>query len=542
MSSARPAPPRVLNVDCPPTEAPSGCPPDARPWVLLTAILGSSLAFLDGSVLQIALPRIQTDFQSSLAMMQWVHNGYLLMLSALLLPAGAAGDLFGRRRVFGAGVLLFTLASAWCGFARTAEELVIARTLQGLGGALLVPNSLALVSAHFPAAERGRAIGTWAAFAAVTTAAGPPLGGFLMDVLSWRYVFFLNIPVAALTLAVLLSRVPETGRLQKRKALDAPGALLAAAMLGTLTYALIESSEAGLREPRVLLAFAAAPLLLLAYIRQERRAADPMTPLEVFRCVPFVGANALTLTLYFAMSGVFFLTGFYMIQVHGYSGAEAGLATAPFPILLMALSRWSGRLMDRVGPRTPLMLGSLITAIACVLFARVGLNDSYWVGFLPAFVALGLGMATAVAPLTTTVLNSLSAELSGVASGLNNAVSRVAGLLAVALLGALALALFQGALERGLEASPLGWEDLPPGVLEQMAAAQYPAQISAERKQELQSLVNAAFASSYASVMLVCAAAALAAAACAWFWIRPDREDSAAGASDLKGAASPGGD
>lgn len=413
--------------------------------VLAATILGSSMAFIDGSVVNVALPAIQAGFGSGVAAMQWVVNAYLLSLGALVLLGGALGDRVGRVRVFMAGVALFTAASLACGLAPGAAALIAARAVQGVGAALLVPGSLAIIGAAFPAAERGAAIGTWSGVGALTTALGPVLGGWLVDAASWRAIFLINLPLAAATLwlarGIAESRdAPAAGALAEAGAPDWPGALLLAAGLGALTYGFIEAPSHGFASGPVLLFLAAGLALLAGFAVQERRAASPMVPLQVFRNRVFSGANGLTLLLYFALSGVLFFLPFTLIQVHGYSATAAGAALLPLSVLLGGLSRPVGRLSQRIGARPLLVAGPLLAGLGFALLAMRAGDGRYWTGVLPGMAALAAGMTLAVAPLTTTVMGAVPPEHSGVASGINNAVARVAGLLAVAVLGVLGAA------------------------------------------------------------------------------------------------------
>jgi EmrB/QacA subfamily drug resistance transporter len=405
--------------------------------VLVVTILGSSMAFIDGTVVNVALPAIQRSFAASLTDLQWVVEAYALFLSSLLLIGGSLGDVYGRARLFAIGVVLFAAASAACGFAASINQLIAARAAQGVGAALLVPESLAILSASFPPSTRGAAIGTWSGFSAITSAGGPVLGGWLVDHVSWRAAFFINIPIAALVLLILGSKIGAVGRRGRSSSLDAVGSILITLALGLLVVALLHSPARGWRDPFIAVLVAGSAVAFVLFVRTESRVASPIVPLRMFRSADFAGANALTFLLYGSLGACFFFLPLNLIQIQGYSATAAGAATLPMIVLMFALSRWSGGLVAKYGSRRPLVLGPLVAGGGYLMFAMMGVGRSYWTTVFPAVVTLGAGMALTVAPLTTTVMAAADDVHAGTASGINNAVARIAGLIAIAALGIL---------------------------------------------------------------------------------------------------------
>lgn len=416
------------------------CAEHARPKVLAATILGSGLAFLNSSTVNVTMPAMQVGLDASAADVQWILNGYALMLAALILVGGSAGDHFGLRRVFLLGIAIFTATSIWCGLAPDTTQLIAARVAQGIGGALVIPNSLAIIARSYPKNERGKAIGTWAGFAALTAAAGPLLGGWLVDLFSWRAVFFIAVPVAGVAAFLTMRSMPALGPQGDPTRLDIGGAILATIGLGGVTYGLIEGTDRGFAEPVILGTLALGVASLLLFLRRESRIDHPMMPLGLFRSSTFSGANILTLLLYFALGGVFFLLPFLLIEVYGFSPTATGAAFLPFTLVMGGLSRWSGGLIERFGAKKPLVIGPILTGLGYLAMVLPGPDTSFFIGLMPALLLVGIGMTIAVAPLTTVVMSTAEDELSGVASGINNAVARVAGLFAVAVLGAIALA------------------------------------------------------------------------------------------------------
>jgi len=490
-----------------------------RRWILAATILGSSMAMIDGTVVNIALPALQATLGATIADVQWVFEAYDLFLAALMLTGGAMGDLFGRRRVFVIGVAIFTAGSIACGLAPAIGALIAFRGLQGIGAALMVPGSLAIISASFPDKERGKAIGTWSAFTSITMVIGPLVGGAFIDQISWRAIFFINAPIAAIVIYLTWRHVPES-REGKRRKLDLAGAALATFGLGALVYALIESSALGFTHPNIIAGFAAAFVLLAAFVAVEWRSASPMLPLALFRSPEFCGANLLTLFLYAALAGCLFFVPLNLIQLQGFGATQAGAAMIPTVLVLSVLSRWAGGLADRIGPRLLLIVGPLIAAAGFALFVLPGIDAGYWTGFFPAFVVLGLGMAITVAPLTTTVMTSVDRAHSGIASGINNAIAEAAGMLAVAAFGMAMSHAFDAELERRLQGAKVTAEvrEQIRGQQAKLAAIEIPEALDATQRRAVQQAIGESFVAGFRLVMLLGAALAVLSAIFSW-WI-----------------------
>lgn len=500
------------------------CEEQAKPWVLAAAILGSSIAFINGSVVNVALPAIQSGLSATVADMQWVINSYALILGALVLTGGSAGDHYGRRKIFNAGILLFMIASVWCGLAANVNQLIIARVVQGIGGALLIPSSLAIISATFDSNQRGKAIGTWSGFSALTTALGPVLGGWMVDTFSWRPVFYLNIPLALLALIISVWKVPESRDATNQSGLDWWGALLATTGLAGLCYGLIKVSDSGFGSWQVLITLIGGILILGIFLWVEFAESDPMMPPKLFRSATFSGANLLTFFLYFALSGVFFFLPFNLIQVQGYSAAMAGAAFLPFTLIMGLLSRWSGGLIEKYGPKLPLIVGPIITAIGFLMLAIPGKGGTYWTTFFPGMTVIGLGMAGSVAPLTTTVMSAVSQDEAGTASGINNAVSRVSGMLSVAVLGVVAIWVFGDQLSELMNRAGIA-SHIQSQVLAQtsnLATTEAPSGVSSDIQQQISQFVDLSFIASFRFVMYLSAGLALSSAAVSWWMIEEE--------------------
>ena len=406
-------------------------------WVLAIAVLGSGLALLDSTVVNVALPDIGRDLHASTSTLQWILNGYLLTLASLILLGGSLGDRYGRRRIFVFGTTLFTASSLLCAIAPNAELLVAARLLQGVGGALLTPGSLAMIESSFRPADRSRAIGAWSGLGGVAAALGPLVGGYLVGAVSWRAIFLINLPIGVFVVLMAPRHVPETRDPTASGHLDFPGAVLAALGLAGVTYALIEAPGQGL-SPSILLTGIGGLAAFAAFLATERRSANPMLPLSMFSSRQFSAANGVTFVVYAALGGVFFLLVSFLQISLGYSPIEAGAASLPITALMLLLSARSGALAQRIGARIPLTVGPLVIAAGLLLMSRIQVGDSYVSSVLPAVIVFGLGLTLVVAPVTATVLAAADERHSGMASGVNNAVARVAGLLAVAVLPVIA--------------------------------------------------------------------------------------------------------
>lgn len=497
------------------------CSSASRHWTLLAAILGSGMAFIDGTVVNVALPAIQRELGATASDAQWIIESYALFLGSLLLVGGALGDRFGRRRIFMIGIALFTLASIGCSLSGTVNLLIATRAVQGVGAALLVPGSLALISATFPQSERGAAIGTWSAFTGITAAIGPVLGGFLIDHYSWIWAFLVNAPIGIVLLVLCAAKVPESRGSDDHAAVDIPGACLVTIGLAGVVFAFIEAPFRGWANTPVWMAAVIGVLALLCFVWVEARSAAPMLPLALFREHDFAGANVLTLLLYAALGGSLYFLPLDLIQVQGYEATEAGAALLPFIVIVFALSRWAGSLVDRFGPKLPLVVGPSIAAAGFALFALPSTNGGYWTAFFPAICILGLGMSVTVAPLTTTVMNAVSQELAGTASGINNAVSRVAALLAVALFGIVLAVAFKSHLNRELAAlnAPADLVSAITAQREKLAGIVIPTGYPAGMTDGVKHVIGMSFVAGFRWVMLIAAALALLSALSAWIFI-----------------------
>lgn len=485
----------------------------AGTWVLFATISASSMAFIGQSALNVALPTIQEDLGASGADLLWIVNAFQLLLGALILVGGSLGDHYGRKRVYMIGIVVFTLASVACGFAPTTEILIAARAVQGVGGALMVPGSLAIVSAFFDSKERGQAIGTWSAFTTMTSVLGPVLGGVLAEAGLWRMVFFINVPLAIGALYALVTHVPESRDEEAPEQLDIPGAVLVTLGLAGIVYSATEIGRVGLggfQDPVLMGTLVGGILALVAFVFVELRSDHPLMSLTLFKSKTFSGANLLTLFLYGALGGALFFLPLNLVQVQGYRESLAGFAQLPFTVLLIVMSRWAGGLVETRGPRLPLIIGPTIVGFGFLGLGFVGITDGasdYWTTFFPWLVVFGFGMGLVVAPLTTSVMGSVPQHSSGVASGINNAISRSAGVLAVAVLGGVALVSFSGNLMS--QADELALEGKAEKVLEveaaDLAAATPPDRLPKEQSIAVEEAVSTAFIDTFNLIMFIAA-------------------------------------
>ncbi|WP_263377386.1 MFS transporter [Granulicella paludicola] len=480
--------------------------------VLFAAILGSGMVFLDGTVVNLAIPSLQSAFRSNFSAVQWVIEAYTLTLASLLLTGGALGDRYGRRRTYVFGAALFALSSIACGLSVNSVELIGARAIQGVGGALLVPGSLALITSAYPEDVRGRAIGTWSAFSAITTAVGPVAGGWLIQHVSWRWIFFLNAPIAVAVWLLCLA-MGESHDDAGPRAMNWRGAALTIISMGSLTYALIEWPVDA--RHRLLVSLAVVGIAALAgLLTLERKTVDPLIPAEVLHSRNFSGANALTFLVYGPLSAMLFFIPLDLIQAQHYSAIVAGAAFSPFVVIMMIFSRSAGKLVERYGARLPLTLGSLIVALGYILFSMLPQDGRYWTSFFPAVLVTSIGMTLVVSPLTTTIMNSAPREHAGIASGINNAVSRLASLLAVAFFSALLLAVFVRRLDQQLALLPI-----PPGEAAEVLASRF--QLAAIKSTDplVQRAVLASFIHAYKLVLWWMAASLAGAAVIGYLFI-----------------------
>lgn len=479
------------------------------------------MVFVDGSVVNVALPVVQQELRATITQVQWVVEAYVLFLASLLLAGGSLSDRLGRQPSFAAGIGVFTLASLGCGFAPDVQTLIVARAGQGIGGALLVPSSLALLRAAFSDQQRGRAVGAWSSGIAISSALGLVLGGWIVDHGSWRWVFFLNVPLAVVVLNIVYWRIPESAANTPVGRLDWPGALLVTLGLGSLVYGLLEAPHLGFHHPFVFGALALSGGVLGGFILVERYSPAPMLPLNLFRSRTFCGVHLFTLLLYAALGGTFFFLPFSLIQVHGYSATQAGAAFLPMSAIMFTGSRWAGGLVARYGARRPLLIGPCIAASGYAVLALLGHESHYWSHFFPGLVGVATGMMITVAPLTTAVLGAVAEQHAGLASGLNSAVSRTASLLAVAVLGIVAVSVFNTQLDQRLEGLqvPVQIRHQLDAERVKLAAAQVPAGLGDQLRSALERAIDDSFVTSFRWVMAIASGLALLGAGSVWWMI-----------------------
>jgi EmrB/QacA subfamily drug resistance transporter len=486
-------------------------------WVLFATISASSMAFIGGSALNVALPAIQRELGASGADLLWIVNSYALLLASLILVGGSLGDHYGRKRIYMIGIGIFAITSFICGIAPSTEILIISRIMQGIGGAMMIPGSLAIVSAYFDDSKRGWAIGIWSAFTMMTSMAGPVLGGVLAENGLWRFVFFINIPLGIVALRALIVYVPESYDEEASKELDFLGAILATLGLAGFTFGFIEGPQRGFDDPVILLSIIGGLIALLAFIWDEKRSDHPMMPLRLFKSKTFSGANILTLLLYGALGGVLFFLPLNLIQVQSYSESAAGFSLLPMMILMVGLSFVMGSVVDRYGSRIPLIIGPLLVSVAFVLLSTIGITsgqDAYWTTFFPAICVFGVGMGITVAPLTTSVMGSVPQHNAGIASGINNAMSRSSQVLAVAIMGGIALLLFNQALlsDPMILELPQNEQDTLAAESANLAGTSAPDTLSAESQDDVRQVIKEAFTETFSVIMLIAAGMSFASA------------------------------
>lgn len=506
-------------------------------WVLVATILGSCMSYIDTTVIYIALPVVQNELNATVVQTQWIVEAYVLFQAALILVGGSLGDRFGRRRIFAIGIVIFSLASALCGLAQSPNFLILARILQALGGALLGPSSLAIITAYFDESRRGRAIGAWSGASAITVALGPVIGALIVQNASWRWLFLINIPIGIITLIVLFMHVPESQDEHASGKLDWRGAVLATIGLGGITFGLIESSNYGFFHPLVIGSLVLGVAALALFIYTQRRVESPLLPLTLFKSSTFSGANLLTLLIYGAINGLIFFLPFNLIQIQHYDLLQAGIGFLPLPIIVGAFSGWAGTLVSRFGAKIPLIIGPLVVAVAFLLFGRAGLEANFWVSFFPAVVVLAIGMTILLAPLTTTVMSSAPMRLSGTASGINTAINSSSNVLAVAILGVVALGVFTHSINGRLDTMQLpaqAGQDIEVERVK-LANAQAPDSVPVEQREEVDTVFHLAFIDAFRVLMYICAGLAATGAVVSYFMIEGKAEGEARLKREMEG-------
>ncbi len=482
----------------------------AGKWIMVSTILASSMAFIDATALNVVLPSLQKSLKATGTDLFWILNAYLLMLASLMLIGGAMGDKLGRKKIFMVGIFIFITASAACGTSASVLLLVVFRVLQGVGGALMIPGSLSLISSSINTNERGKAIGTWSAFTTLLILGGPILGGALADAGLWRYIFFINVPIGIITLFMLAFRVKETRDEGSNRALDFPGAITIALGLAFLTFGFLRIPAVGFNIIQVIGSLAAGVLFLFAFIIIEIKSDHPMMPLKLFANATFSGANLLTFFLYAGLGAGMLFLSLNLVQVQGYSQLQSGLTFLPFTVLMISIARYAGSLADKYGPRLFLIGGPALAGTGMLILSFIKQTNGpadYWTTFFPGVLVLGLGMSFTVAPLTATVMGSVSDHFSGTASGINNAMTRISGVFANAIFGALAILLFSGALQQQINPIPLNSQDKQ-AIMQQAANlgnAKVPPNIIAADKPIIEKAYHTGFIAAYAGIMRISA-------------------------------------
>ena len=497
----------------------------AGKWIMVSTILASAMAFIDGTALNVALPSLQQALRAPATDLFWILNAYLLMLASLIVLGGSLGDKLGRKKIFITGIIIFIIGSMACGLSPDVGTLIICRSLQGLGGALMIPGSLSIISSSFNAKERGKAIGTWSAFTTMVMIGGPVIGGALADAGLWRYIFFINVPLGIISILILLFKVKESRDEETDHALDYPGAFTSLVGLALLTFGFLRIPEVGFKNTQAYLSLLGGGIAIAMFIFIERHSKHPMMPLQLFRNRAFSGANLLTFFLYAALSAGILFVNLNMIQAQGYSQFMAGLTFLPFTILMITVSRFAGSLADKYGPRWLLITGPAIAGIGFLILSLIKQTNGpvdYWKSFFPGIMVFGLGMSFTVAPLTSTVMGALPDHYSGTASGINNAITRIAGVFAVAILGALAVLFFSGFLNNQVDNMQLdlGEKKIVMEQVKNLGDAKPPDQVKDDDKKEIARLYKEGFIHAYRKVMLICSALAFLGAGMSFLFIK----------------------
>jgi len=497
----------------------------AGKWIMVSTIMASAMAFIDATALNVVLPSIQKSLDASGTDLFWILNAYLLMLSALMLIGGSLGDKLGRKKIFMAGIFIFIAGSAACGIAGDVTLLIIFRMLQGIGGALMIPGSLALISSSIHEKERGKAIGTWSAFTTVVTLGGPVLGGALADAGYWRYIFFINVPIGIAALIILWKLVKENRDEEADHTLDYAGAVAIMLGLALFTFGFLRMPALGWLHWQVYLSLGVGLLLLVVFIVIEQKSKHPMMPLSLFANLTFSGANLLTFFLYAGLGAGMLFLSLNLVQVQGYDQLQSGLTFLPFTILMIFVARFAGSLADKYGPRLLLTIGPALAGLGLLLLSFVKQTagpSAYFTTFFPGILILGLGMSFTVAPLTATVMGAVSPHFSGTASGVNNALSRISGVFANAIFGALAVVLFSGALQKELTQVRLS-DPSKQAVMQQameLGNAKAPASLNGSEKEKVQAFYRESFIAAYGKIMRIAALLGFAGAAVGFALIR----------------------